>query len=263
MARQITLKELHPLNLGDLGRRKATCISDIHYLEQENESDATFLNFLEKLDTDYLFLLGDMFDFWLGNKHDCIPAYRKFISVLMACRKRGIRIVALRGNRDFLAQDFFKDRIGAVTARDAVVLTSGDKRVLLTHGDTVCTWDIRYAAWRRICCSDIFSGVTKILPFSFGRLVAKLARAGSRLEGRFKPLCSIELFHHALGAVYREGIDVVAAGHIHNPGERTSKLNGAEKKLFILGRWRNQGRYLEIRDGRFDLKTWHEEGPQP
>jgi UDP-2,3-diacylglucosamine hydrolase len=262
MARQITLRELRPMDMGDLGGRKATCISDIHYLEQENESDAAFLRFLESLETDYLFLLGDMFDFWLGDKHNRTPAYGRFISVLMGCRDRGISIVSLRGNRDFLAQEFFKNRIGAVVAKDAVVLTSGGKRVLLTHGDTVCTWDIRYAAWRRICSTHVFAGIAAALPLPIGRVLGRLARAGSRLEGRFKPICSIEVFQKALGAVYRDGIDVVAAGHIHSPGELTQSLNGREKRLFILGRWMKQGRYLEIHNGQFDLKTWEGGGGQ-
>jgi UDP-2,3-diacylglucosamine hydrolase len=258
MARQITLKELAPLDLGELGARRAVCISDIHYLEEENESDAEFLRFLQDLDTDYLFLVGDIFDFWLGDKHNQVPAYAKLTSALKDCAARGIRIVSLRGNRDFLAMDFFKQRIGAEVVRNAVTFTTNGTRVLITHGDTVCTWDIRYAAWRRICSSQIFAGIMAAMPFRIGRFLGRLARAGSRLEARFKPLCSIEVFHHALGAVYREGVDVVAAGHIHNAGERTRKLDGREKKLFILGGWESQGRYLTIGDGAFELKKWKE-----
>ncbi len=258
MARQITLNELAPLDMGDLGTGRAVCISDIHYLEEENESDANFLRFLEELDTEYLFLVGDIFDFWLGDKHSRVPTYARLTSALKGCAARGIRIISLRGNRDFLAMDFFRYRIGAEVAKNAVTFSTNGTRVLLTHGDTVCTWDIRYAAWRRVCSSQVFAGIVTALPFRIGRFLGRLARAGSRLEARFKPLCSIEVFHNALGAVYREGVDVVAAGHIHNAGERTRKLNGREKRLFILGGWQEQGRYLEIAGGTFELKKWKE-----
>lgn len=258
MARPITLRELKPLDLGSLSSDRAVCISDIHLPEQSMEVSGDLAAFIRDLDASHLFLLGDIFDFWLGAKHNRVATYGTVISALKQCARRGVRVVALRGNRDFLAQDYLRREVGAAAAGDAVTFTAGGKRVLLTHGDAVCVWDSRYAAWRRICCTSSFAEAAGALPLSAARFIARMARLGSSLEVRFKPVCSIEVFESALSALYRDGIDIVAAGHIHNVGQRTRTVDGRQRTLFVLGGWENGGCHLDIENGTFHLRDWKE-----
>ena len=257
MGRPVTLQELKPLDLGCLPSGRAVCISDIHLPEQSTDVSRELASFIRNLDASHLFLLGDIFDFWLGPKHNRVATYGAVISALKDCAGRGVQVVALRGNRDLMAQDYLRRKIGAISAGDAVTFTVGGKRVLLTHGDAVCVWDSRYAAWRRICRTRLFADFIGALPLPAARFIARMARLGSSIEVKFKPVCSIEAFESALRVLYRDGIDIVAAGHIHNVGQRTTTVDGAEKTLFILGGWwKDGGCHLDIEDGVFHLKTW-------
>ncbi len=105
MARKITLRELRPIDIGTLPAGKAVFISDLHLTERPAETSHNIARFLHDLDAAYLFLLGDIFDFWLGDKHSLIPAYAEIISALRRCVGRGLKLFVLRGNRDLLAQD--------------------------------------------------------------------------------------------------------------------------------------------------------------
>ena len=258
MGRPVTLQELKPLDLGCLPSGRAVCISDIHLPEQSMDVSRELARFIRDMDASHLFLLGDIFDFWLGAKHNRVATYGAVISALKDCAGRGVCVVALRGNRDFLAQDYLRREVGAVSAGNAVTFTVGGKRVLLTHGDAVCVWDSRYAAWRRICCTRSFSDFVGALPLPAARVIARMARLGSSLEVKFKPVCSIEIFESALRHLYRDGIDIVAAGHIHNVGQRTTMVDGVEKTLFVLGGWADGGCHLDIEDGAFHLRTWQD-----
>ncbi len=255
MARKITLRELKPVDLGTLSGGKAVFISDLHLTERPSKTSHDIARFLRNLDAAYLFLLGDIFDFWFGNKHSRVPVYAEIISALKQCSDRGVKLFVLRGNRDFLAQDYLRRETGATTAGTALTFSIGRKRVLLTHGDAICTWDSRYAAWRRICSISIFAEIINALPLSLGRFAGRLARLGSTADVSFKPNCSLKFFETALTELYRDGIDVVVAGHIHDVGKRTRTVNG-EKTLFVLGGWETGGCHLEMENGEFHLKKW-------
>lgn len=256
MARPVTLPELRPIDLGPLGPGRAVCLSDIHLPEQSEDISGRLARFLLDLDASHLFLLGDIFDFWLGAAHDRDCAYGTVTSALKECVKRGMQLVALRGNRDFLAQNYLEKEVGAIAGGDAVIFTTGGRRILLTHGDAVCTWDSRYAAWRRICRSHAFAEMLGVLPLPIARSMARMAQMGSMLDVQLKPLCSMQRFESSLRRIYEEGIDVVVAGHIHRVGHRTQTIGSRRKDLYVVGGWETGGCHLDIEDGLFSLVDW-------
>ena len=56
--------------------------------------------------------------------------------------------------------------------------------------------------------------------------------------------------------VYRDGIDIVASGHIHNVGHHSTIVNGKKRTLFVLGGWEGAGCHLDIENGKFHLRKW-------
>jgi UDP-2,3-diacylglucosamine hydrolase len=254
MGRPLTLSEMKPLDLGSLNSGVSVCISDVHLEERSVRSGGLLADFLDRVEADRIFILGDLFDFWTGRDNEAIPVFSLVVEALRRCLSRGIRLVVLRGNRDFLAQSFWRQRVGATTADNAVVFTAGGLLVLLTHGDALCTWDSRYGAWRRLCSTRALGELADSLPFGAGRLLGRMARRGSELELRIKPRCPVEVFEGGLRSLYRDGVDVVVAGHIHVPADCTKTIGGRPRRLLIIGGWEEEPRYLEIKGGDFNLK---------
>ena len=123
----------------------AVFISDLHLIDDVNNN--IFLNFLEHSSelTDNLFILGDLFDYWVG---DDSGMYSKEIRALKKLGEQK-NIYFIHGNRDFLiGKNFFKENHITILD-DETRITLGHQQVLIMHGDTLCSDDIDYQSFRK------------------------------------------------------------------------------------------------------------------
>ena len=123
----------------------AVFISDLHLTD--NASNNIFLNFLEHSSalTNNLFILGDLFDYWIG---DDSGMYSNEISALREFGEQK-NIYFIHGNRDFLiCKNYFRENQVTILV-DETRITLGHHHVLLMHGDTLCSDDIDYQAFRK------------------------------------------------------------------------------------------------------------------
>jgi len=133
-------------------------ISDLHLTEERPEANERFIAFLEDRAraADALYILGDFFEYWIGDDDLAEPFNAVVAGLLADLTRRGVPVSLMHGNRDFLIGERFCAATGAKLLQDPVVETIQGERTLLVHGDTLCTDDLDYQAWRRKARDPVF-----------------------------------------------------------------------------------------------------------
>lgn len=233
-------------------------IADAHLRNPEDANYRTLIRFLETLppDTDTLYLLGDLFEFWIGNPDPVYSHYREIVDCLKGVRGRGVRIVYFEGNHDFHLDGFFVKQLQAEVHGKGAVVEIGSEKVYLCHGDQINREDYRYRAFRLA----LHNPLTKaLIPFFSRRLAACAAQALSRRSSSKRAYRRARWdYRVVLDGFARErfaaGCDAVITGHYHLP---FVKRDGG--RLFIsLGDWITQYSYVQWLDGAFTLESYAE-----
>ena len=124
-------------------------ISDLHLEPTRPAITALFLDLLERRArrAEALYILGDLFEAWIGDDDDAVLG-GTVAAALRALTDQGVPAYFLHGNRDFLLGERFAAASGMQLLPESVVIELGGERVLLLHGDTLCTDDAEYQAFR-------------------------------------------------------------------------------------------------------------------
>jgi UDP-2,3-diacylglucosamine hydrolase len=193
-----------------------------------------------------IYVLGDLFDYWFESRGRIPPGFREACRAIRGAVDRGLRIVLLPGNRDFLQGPALREEAGVELAPHRVTLRLGAETVELSHGDELAVADRGHIHWRRFARRLTFRRVARTVPpRAAERVVAALRRTSER-EKRRKPRSVMAFSEGAIGLRVARGADVVIAGHIHEPGERRVRAGGREGRLIVLGDWRlARGAYAE------------------
>src|SRR5258708_502702 len=156
-------------------------ISDVHLDESAPDALEQFLDFLRThaADAEALYILGDLFETWVGDD-DPDPAKARVSEGLRALTAQGVGCFLLHGNRDFLLGRDFCLRTGSRLLADPVVADLDGERVLLTHGDALCTDDHSYQELRSTVRTPDWQRRFLALPLADRELLANQARAGSK-----------------------------------------------------------------------------------
>ena len=123
-------------------------ISDLHLCSTAPEVTKLFLQFAQTItpETDALYILGDLFQFWAGDDN-CSP-FNEQIKDLLKKISGKIPVYLMPGNRDFLLGEVFAKESGCILLADPCAINLYGKTTLLTHGDILCTKDIKYRMFR-------------------------------------------------------------------------------------------------------------------
>lgn len=124
-------------------------IADLHLCAQEPAITAGFLRFLQReaVHADALYILGDLFEAWIGDD-DPEPLHAEIAAALKALQQAGVPCYFIHGNRDFLLGKRFA-RASMQLLPEEKVLELYGRRILILHGDTLCTDDQAYQQFRR------------------------------------------------------------------------------------------------------------------
>ncbi|MBF0219277.1 MAG: UDP-2,3-diacylglucosamine diphosphatase [Gammaproteobacteria bacterium] len=127
---------------------QAGFIADLHLCQQRPQSLQRFYRLLADFNLPHLFILGDLFEFWVGD--DAPPeGMAAVIQALAQASERGIHIAICHGNRDFLLGTQFARTSGCQLLEEATEIQLGDRPTLLLHGDTLCSDDHDYQQLRQ------------------------------------------------------------------------------------------------------------------
>src|SRR5947209_3173841 len=104
--------------------RKTLFISDLHLAASEPQTTETFLRFAHGIDsqTEALYVLGDLFEYWIGDDDRSEPFHQIVINALADIAKAGVTLFFMHGNRDFLlGQQFFDACHGTLLADPTLI----------------------------------------------------------------------------------------------------------------------------------------------
>lgn len=236
---------------------RALLIADLHLDPERPRITELFLRFLrdEASASPLLFILGDLFEAWVGDDDDSELA-REVADGLHAVAEGGIRVGFIRGNRDFLLGTGYADRAGFEILPDPCVVMLAGEPVLLLHGDLLCLDDVGYQTVRRQVRDPAWQAAMLARPLAERRAFATAARASSIAHQR--AMSTLETGDAAARAVEdhfrRYGVARMIHGHTHRPAIHELTVDGKPRQRIVLGDWYEQGSVLRVLDAqRYEL----------
>jgi UDP-2,3-diacylglucosamine diphosphatase len=118
-------------------------VSDLHLSPRSPGATRLFLQFLggRARQADELFILGDLFEAWIGDDDCDAPFNAEVVAALRLASESGLKISAMHGNRDFLLGTGFTAASGVKLLNDPYVLSTAEWQFVLSHGDALCLDD--------------------------------------------------------------------------------------------------------------------------
>ena len=221
-------------------------ISDLHLDESRPDIVDQFERFLadEARGADALYILGDLFESWIGDDDDS-PLADRVARALGALRDSGVPIYFMRGNRDFVLGKQYADRAGMTILQDPTVIDLHGTPVLLMHGDTLCTDDIDYQKFRRLMHNRLFQRIALAMPLSWRRAFAEKLRGQSQKRVSAKREEIMDVNQSAVESAMREhGVNLLIHGHTHRPATHRFDLDSRAAERIVLGDWYEQSSVL-------------------
>jgi UDP-2,3-diacylglucosamine hydrolase len=232
-------------------------ISDLHLSPCRPEITDCFLTFLQDSAdrAEALYILGDLFEAWIGDdaadpeQHAVVAALKRFTATGLPC-------YFTHGNRDFLIGKRFSIDSGVQLLDETNVIELYGERVLLLHGDTLCTDDRRYQRFRRIVRNPWLHALYFAIPIAARRAIVSRIRKSSATEMALKPEQITDVNQHAVAATMRRfGVQKLVHGHTHRPAVHHFTLDQQPACRIVLGDWYTQGSFLECGPDGFKLQS--------
>lgn len=214
-------------------------ISDLHLSNERPDKLNLFKNLLNgrAREADAIYILGDLFEAWAGDDDDT-PPHPEIISTLANFTGQGKTVYLMRGNRDYLLGNTFARKTGVTTILDPTEITLYGTRILLMHGDTLCTRDVKYQIFRRIINNSLSIKIFMLLPFLLRKRIWHGIRSVTRNTTTRKSPYLIDVHQPAVEKIMCEtGIAVLIHGHTHKEGIHEFTLNGEKATRYVLGDW--------------------------
>ena len=227
-------------------------ISDLHLTEERPEANERFIALLEKQGraADALYILGDFFEYWIGDDDLAEPFNAVIASLLKDLTRRGVPVYLMHGNRDFLIGEGFCAATGASLLQDPTVLEIAGVKTLLMHGDTLCTDDLDYQAWRRKARDAAFQAAFLAKPLDERRQQVHQMREKSRQVVQEKTAEIIDVNDEAVRQALRShAVRRLIHGHTHRPGRHAIEVDGKRCERWVLPDWYGRGGYLRVGSG--------------
>jgi len=227
-------------------------ISDLHLTEERPEANERFIALLEDQGraADALYILGDFFEYWIGDDDLDEPFNAVIAGLLKGLTGRGVPLYLMHGNRDFLIGEGFCAATGASLLPDPTVAEIGGVKTLLVHGDTLCTDDVEYQAWRRKARDPAFQAAFLAKSLAERRQTVSQMREKSRQVVQEKTAEIMDVNDDAVRQAMRSaGVRRLIHGHTHRPGRHELDIDGQRGERWVLPDWYGRGGYIQVDRG--------------
>ncbi|KMZ13061.1 UDP-2,3-diacylglucosamine diphosphatase [Candidatus Burkholderia humilis] len=247
-------------------------ISDLHLSEAIPKTVAAFEHFIAVTanEADSVFILGDLFEFWIGDDILDPSVYapraqfaRRMTKLMHTLSERGIGLYVMHGNRDFLLGRRFLKEAGAMLLPDPYVLTAFGKRIVVAHGDALCTADRGYQYFWHFARNAIAQRAFLALPLKTRLGIAQRMRGnseGARMNGASsKHFAKYDVTRKAVSSLFiNSRTHTMIHGHTHRPAMHRE----VEGVRWVLPDWEldideTRGGYLRVdAEGVRALPLW-------
>ncbi len=213
----------------------ADFISDLHLHPEDRATFAAFESYLQATTADAVFILGDLFEVWVGDDAaQLADSFEAECVALLSQAGQRLALFVMQGNRDFLMGPSLMSACHATALPDPSVLDFGGQRWLLSHGDALCLDDHDYQQFRRQVRSAPWQQTFLAKPLAERQAIARGLRQASASRKQS-------------GATYAD-VDAAAAlalladahalhllhGHTHKPAQHRL---GPDRLRTVLSDW--------------------------
>ena len=234
---------------------QALFISDLHLSGERPDANEQFFRFLgdEASRAGSLYVLGDLFEYWAGDDELKGPAGDPLAAEVAQGLRRlsdaGVSVHLMHGNRDFLVGKGFFAASGARFLNDPSVIRFAGQPVVLMHGDTLCTDDHDYQAWRRTARSEAWQREFLAKPLAARHDIIRGLREKSKDVIAAKPAEIMDVNADAVRDTFRRhGVRRLIHGHTHRAARHDVEVDGARCERWVLPDWYGRGGYLALDD---------------
>ncbi|HUI91579.1 MAG TPA: UDP-2,3-diacylglucosamine diphosphatase [Chitinivibrionales bacterium] len=241
---------------------KSACyfVSDAHLgisLSGHDGRQAHLLSFFDSFlaDADALYIVGDLFDFWIEYRCAVRPDYFPVVCKLFSLVKSGVRVHYLAGNHDFALGPFLTDVVGVAIHHDHFETQIQGKKVHLYHGDGIVKADKGYRVLKKILRNPFNQRLYKLLHPDIGVPLASFFSGSSRkiLADWITEEKREEYRQNARRLL--ETSDIVIFGHTHKP-----EIKKFGDKVYVnTGEWIRRYTYAKMENGEIKLFEWFPE----
>jgi UDP-2,3-diacylglucosamine hydrolase len=214
--------------------RDVEFISDLHLQASQPATVAAWRAYMEGVQADALFILGDLFEAWIGDDSAAEPGFEAECAQVLWETSRRLPVFFLHGNRDFLLGAAMAERSGLQLLADPTLFVFGATRWLLSHGDALCLDDVDYQAFRRQVRNPAWQAAVLARPLAERRVMARALRSESENLKRGDMVYADVDHAAALQWLADAGADHLLHGHTHRPGEQAM---AATHRRIVLSDW--------------------------
>lgn len=234
-------------------------IADLHLQPSQPDIAKGFIDYLRgpAREASSLTILGDLFEAWIGDDYRG-DFERQIIAELRACSDAGTRLAFMHGNRDFLVGESFAADSGCALLEDPTVVELAGERCVLMHGDSLCTDDAAYMAFRRQARDPAWQAQILAMPVAERLALAKQLREQSGEANSNKAEDIMDVTPSAvIETLTAQDARVLIHGHTHRPAVHDLEIAGAPAKRYVIGDWRpDQGWQLRVEEDSLTLESF-------
>lgn len=222
-------------------------ISDLHLCDSRPEMSRLFFEFLQTtaLHAQALYILGDLFEYWLGDDTLDAPLNQQVCLALRHLADSGVAVYFMHGNRDFLIAAQFADACHATLLADPSLIDMYGTPTLLMHGDTLCTDDVSYLAFRAQVRDPHWQSQFLAQPLAARIALAQQARSQSESAKQGKSTEIMDVNADAVQEILRQyAYPRLIHGHTHRQALHNLSVDGHPSQRWVLPDWYEHGGYL-------------------
>lgn len=230
-------------------------IADLHLTENRPDITACFLTFLKNdaVVAENLYILGDLFEAWIGDDDDN-PFVHQVAVAINALNKSGTKVYFIHGNRDFLIGKRYAKKSGMQLLPEVDLIELYGKEIVIMHGDTLCTKDIAYQAFRKKSRSWWWQLIVTNLPLFIRKKIAadyrkKSAQATASKSEEIMDVTEQEV----VNTLEHYKTQILIHGHTHRPFIHNLTANNKPAQRIVLGDWYDQGAWLKFDRSGYEL----------
>jgi UDP-2,3-diacylglucosamine hydrolase len=235
-------------------------ISDLHLAPDLPRVTDGFLSLLQHIrGADALYVLGDLFEAWVGDDHRD-DYNNRVIAAFRTLSDSGTKLYFVHGNRDFLLGAGFAEATGGMLLPESQVIEAAGRKILVMHGDQLCTLDEKYMAFRAQSRDPAWQQTMLGNPLEQRLMMAQMWRMQSKANNANKPENIMDVTPSEVPRVLAEnGVATLLHGHTHRPQVHALTVAGQPAERFVLGDWREDSGEAVIGVADADglrLETW-------